>query len=104
MELIDPDQKPRVQGKIARLPESQQQQLRDWMKQGLIYTEIQKRARETFGVSISVSSLSTYYSKHCRQILASQTLGDAENLNLTLVLHVQIRAELLHPSSNSDGK
>lgn len=106
MELIEPDHKPRVQGKLAKLPAAQQQQIRDWMGEGLIYTVIQKRIRETFGVSISAGSLSSYYSKHSRKIIASQPSSSASAgpLHLTLVLHAQIRLELLQPSANPDGK
>lgn len=102
--MSHPDQKSRVQSKIAKLQEAQQQQIRDWMSEGLIYTEIQKRCRETFGLSISSGSLSVYYSKHSREIINSQALEGAKTLHRTLVLHVQIRPELLQPSSNSDGK
>ncbi len=111
MALRGPDRKARVQGKIARLTEAQQQQIMAWMNQGndrrgkvLIYTEIRKLIREKFGVSISQSSLSHYYSKHQREILDSQTSGGGtEPLHVTLVLHLQI-LPVLQPSANSDGK
>ena len=97
--------KSRVQSKIAKMPPHQQQQILDWMSEGLIYPKIQRRIQEAFGVSISTSSLSTYYSKHGREILASQTSRSASAgpLHLTLVLHVQIRPELLQLAPSSDG-
>lgn len=96
--------KPRVQSKIDKLPEAQQQQVWAWMGEGLIYTEIARRCRETLGVSISIGSLSTYYSKHSRELLDRFPLTHPKPLHSTLVLHVQIRPELLQPSSNSNGK
>jgi hypothetical protein len=96
-----PDRKPRVQGKIANLPPVQQRQLRVWMHEGLSYKEIAKRALDLFGVSISQGSLSTYYSKHQREII-SET-GDAfevtpgDPLHVRLVFHIEIRPELVCP-------
>jgi hypothetical protein len=100
---IMPQRKPRVLSKIDKLPEDQRQQVWAWMGEGLIYTEIARRCRETLGVSISISSLSTYYSKHSRELL-DHPLSHPKPLHSTLVLHVQVRPELLQPSSNSNGK
>lgn len=94
-----PDRKPRVQGKIANLPLAQQRQLRSWMNEGLTYKEIAKRALELFGISISPGSLSTYYSKHQREILSESAAPKlAGGGPATLVIHIQIRTELM-PSS-----
>jgi hypothetical protein len=100
--VVSPDRKPRKQSKIDKMPESQQRQVWDWMEEGLIYSEIARRVQKTLGVPISISSLSAHYSKHCREILNSQT--SEEPLHLTLVFHVQIRPELYQPSVTSDGK
>ena len=99
MKKIDPDHKPRVQGKFAMLTEAQRQQILDWMKEGLIYRQIQKRISDTFGVTISHSSLSEYYSKHARTMVKAQSGG--ETLHATLVLHLQIIPELLRPSDGN---
>jgi hypothetical protein len=100
-----PDRKPRVQGKIAKLSPAQQLQLRAWMHEGHSYKEIAKRARDLFGVSISQSSLSEYYSKHQRQIISeTPEIGAAAGqpqLHATLVLHIQIRSELLQISASN---
>lgn len=103
MKASSPCRKSRIQSKIAKLPDAQRQQLHDWMKEGLIYSDIARRVRETFGVSISVGSLSTYYSKHAHEIHTSQPSGGVETLHLKLVLHVQILLELVHPAAKSDG-
>jgi hypothetical protein len=92
------DRKPRVQGKIAKLPPTQQSQLRAWMNEGLTYKEIKKRARDQFGVSISQGSLSIYYSKHQREIIAETAAFEVtpcESLHVRLVFHVEIRPELI---------
>jgi hypothetical protein len=96
-----PERKPRLQGKIANLPEAQRQQVHAWMREGLIYSDIAKRVLETFGVSIAQSSLSTYHAKHGFEIQGSAP--SPETLHLTLVLHVQIVPELLPPAAKSDG-
>lgn len=99
-----PDRKPRIQGKIANLQPTQQRQLRAWMHEGLSYKEISKRARDLFGVSISQGSLSTYYSKHQREIISEGvttlevTPGDP--LHVRLVFHIEIRPELLPISAS----
>lgn len=61
--------KERIASKIDALPEEQRERLHAWMMQGINYSEIAKLVRENFGVSISTGSLSTHYSKHCREIL-----------------------------------
>jgi hypothetical protein len=95
--------KPRVQSKIEKLPEAQRKQLLAWMGEGMIYTEIARRCRETLGVSISIGSLSTYYSKHSRELLDRSPLTHPKLLHLTLVLHVQVRPEVYQPSATQDG-
>lgn len=97
------NRKARLQGKIANLPEIQRQQVHAWMREGLIYSDIAKRALETFGLSIAASSLSTYHAKHGFEIQRAQTPPVTETLHLTLVLHIQIQPELLQPSVKPDG-
>jgi hypothetical protein len=98
------DRKPRIQGKIAKLSPAQQLQLRAWMHAGITYKEIALRARERFGVSISNGSLCEYYSKHRRKMLldtASASEATPEGpLHATLILHIQIRPELLPVSAS----
>jgi hypothetical protein len=98
-----PDRKPRVQGKIATLAPAQLRQLRAWMQEGLTYKEIQKRALDLFGVSIGFSSLSEYYSKHQRGIISDSPAPEIEPLHATLILHIQIRPELLPADASSNG-
>lgn len=101
-----PDRKSRVQGKIANLPLEQQSQLRAWMNEGLTYKEIRKRALELFHVSIAVGSLYNYYWRHQREILSEApiravTVASGEQVqHATLLLHIEIRPELM-PSSAS---
>jgi hypothetical protein len=101
-----PDRKPRIQGKIANLPPAQQRQIRAWMHEGLSYKKIAKRALDLYGVSIAESSLSNYYSKHQREIISEAAgaleVTPGEPLHATLILHIQIRPELL-PAAASNG-
>jgi hypothetical protein len=67
----------RIQGKIANLPPQQRAQVDSWLREGLVYTEIARRIKTVFGVSIGTNSLSRYYSKNAEQILSNiQELQD----------------------------
>ena len=94
--------KPRFQGKIAKLPAEQRQQLHEWFRQNLYYSEIAKLVLTNFGVKIANSSLSTYYSTHSAEIFGN---ADGETppgmaREIKLVLHLEIRPVLLAPNSN----
>lgn len=103
MATESPARKVRIQSKVDKLPELQRQQLFAWMREGLIYSELARRVRANFGVSIAESSLSTYHGKHSREIHGQQTPGVAQTVHVHLVLHVQIRPELIQQPAHSDG-
>jgi hypothetical protein len=93
--------KPRIQGKIAQLSIAQRARLHQLFRENLIYTEIRARLKAEFGLSISSTSLSNYYKLHAPAFMlsranASEVVGDVNEAHFTLVLHFEIRPEIIN--------
>jgi transposase len=73
--------KPRIQGKIAKLTAEQREQVHKWLREEIFfYREIAERMKSQFGVSISNSSLSVYYSTHYAEIYGSAKAKPSEEV------------------------
>lgn len=83
------------QGKIAGLTDAQRKKVHQWLRQNLSYTEVKARIWTAFGVSMSVTSLCNYYTRHSFEICDDRPCEatDLENPSL------EIRAVALAPGA-----
>jgi transposase len=103
-ERVHAPMKPRIQGKILNLPKAQLERLHDLLNQNRTYAEIQNALKEEFEVTISRSSLSSYYQGHALEFMAlpKQKERDAANeLPFGISIHLHFH---LHHKGEEKGR
>lgn len=91
--------KHRSQGKIAQMSKEQRARLHQYLRENLIYSEIQARLKAEFGLSIASSTLSEYYQRHAFEFMITGApegnAGEVNEARFTLVLHLEIRPGII---------
>lgn len=90
--------KPRVQGKIRLMPQSQRERLHQWFRENLTYSEIQKRLAAEFGIAISDSSLSSYYSANAMEFMQLRGTRIAPNESSAFEVIISISVQPKEPA------
>jgi hypothetical protein len=91
--------KPRLQGPLNNLEEHQKQQLHAWFREGLTHNEIKKRMMDKFKIRTHESSLSNYYNRHSEEIIFPHSPISVETREVRVIIHIEIRPELITPAA-----
>ncbi len=82
--------KPRGDSKLDALTPEQKVQLAEWLTvENLIYSKARARVLQEFGVSTTVSALSSFYSRFAAPWSYAQASGDAESFTALMSPHLE---------------